>query len=289
MNLSGMGLNTLNNMNLNNMSNLNALNMNLIDSNLSSLEHPPRKGRRKINIEFIEDKSRRLITFSKRKAGIMKKAYELATLTGTQVLLLVASETGHVYTFATPTLQPLITQTEGKSFIQTCLNSDEIGYEHFQIPDEETPKDSRLLKPRPEKASSSNYNMPSPTTSYSYSNLIYNSSSLPMSLPLYSYQYSNLQPLQLAHSEQKQLEPPPRLDYSFLGSTSHLGVGTTSQFNQSTVKSQNSYEKPVLKQEEGTEHDPDQGMNEKVRFTPGGGFYSPNAYQDQLHLETNFL
>jgi MADS-box transcription factor len=32
-----------------------------------------RKGRRKISISFIEDKSRRHITFSKRKAGIMKK------------------------------------------------------------------------------------------------------------------------------------------------------------------------------------------------------------------------
>lgn len=30
--------------------------------------------RRKIKIEYIEDKSRRHITFSKRKAGIMKKA-----------------------------------------------------------------------------------------------------------------------------------------------------------------------------------------------------------------------
>jgi hypothetical protein len=30
-------------------------------------------GRRKIPIEFIEDKSRRQITFSKRKAGLMKK------------------------------------------------------------------------------------------------------------------------------------------------------------------------------------------------------------------------
>jgi len=77
-----------------------------------------RAGRRKINIEFIGDKSRRHITFSKRKAGIMKKAYELSTLTGTQVLLLVASETGHVYTFATPKLQPLITKTEGKNLIQ---------------------------------------------------------------------------------------------------------------------------------------------------------------------------
>lgn len=80
-------------------------------------------GRRKIEIKYIDDKSRRHITFSKRKAGIMKKAYELSTLTGTQVLLLVASETGHVYTFATPKLQPLITKNEGKNLIQTCLNS----------------------------------------------------------------------------------------------------------------------------------------------------------------------
>lgn len=82
-----------------------------------------RAGRRKIRIEYIEDKSRRHITFSKRKAGIMKKAYELSTLTGTQVLLLVASETGHVYTFATPKLQPLITKPEGKNLIQACLNA----------------------------------------------------------------------------------------------------------------------------------------------------------------------
>jgi hypothetical protein len=84
---------------------------------------PKRAGRRKINIEFIDDKSRRHITFSKRKAGIMKKAYELSTLTGTQVLLLVASETGHVYTFATTKLQPLITKPEGKNLIQACLNA----------------------------------------------------------------------------------------------------------------------------------------------------------------------
>jgi len=82
-----------------------------------------KSGRRKIQIEFIEDKSRRHITFSKRKAGIMKKAYELSTLTGTQVLLLVASETGHVYTFATPKLQPLITKADGKNLIQACLNA----------------------------------------------------------------------------------------------------------------------------------------------------------------------
>lgn len=54
------------------------------------------------------------------------QAFELATLTGTQVLLLVASETGHVYTFATPKLQPLITKPEGKNLIQQCLNSTDV-------------------------------------------------------------------------------------------------------------------------------------------------------------------
>lgn len=81
--------------------------------------------RRKIEIKFIQDKSRRHITFSKRKAGIMKKAYELSVLTGTQVLLLVVSETGLVYTFTTPKLQPLVTKAEGKNLIQACLNAPE--------------------------------------------------------------------------------------------------------------------------------------------------------------------
>jgi pheromone receptor transcription factor len=106
----------------------------------------PGRERRKIEIKFITDKSRRHITFSKRKAGIMKKvgcinwtrrrtvardikgrtsltskqAYELSVLTGTQVLLLVVSETGLVYTFTTPKLQPLVTKAEGKNLIQVC-------------------------------------------------------------------------------------------------------------------------------------------------------------------------
>lgn len=55
--------------------------------------------------------------------AVCLQAYELSTLTGTQVMLLVASETGHVYTFATRKLQPMITSEAGKALIQTCLNS----------------------------------------------------------------------------------------------------------------------------------------------------------------------
>ncbi|XP_036139430.1 serum response factor isoform X1 [Monomorium pharaonis] len=103
-----------------------------LDESFTSLSQPKKsppsngkktKGRVKIKMEYIDNKLRRYTTFSKRKTGIMKKAYELSTLTGTQVMLLVASETGHVYTFATRKLQPMITSEAGKALIQTCLNS----------------------------------------------------------------------------------------------------------------------------------------------------------------------
>jgi hypothetical protein len=83
------------------------------------------KGRVKIDMEYIENKIRRYTTFSKRKTGIMKKAYELSTLTGTQVMLLVASETGHIYTFATEKLRPIINSQVGKDLIKQCLNYNE--------------------------------------------------------------------------------------------------------------------------------------------------------------------
>lgn len=86
-------------------------------------EKDSKTGRRKIKIEYIDDDSRRHITFSKRKAGIMKKAYELATLTGTQVLLLVVSQTGLVYTFTTPKLEAVVKEPEGRNLIQECLNA----------------------------------------------------------------------------------------------------------------------------------------------------------------------
>ncbi|EDV21624.1 uncharacterized protein TRIADDRAFT_59812 [Trichoplax adhaerens] len=82
------------------------------------------RGRQKIDIKFIQDKNKRFTTFSKRKGGIMKKAFELCTLTGTEIMVLVASETGHVYTFATPRLQPIVTTEAGKNLIQTCLQSE---------------------------------------------------------------------------------------------------------------------------------------------------------------------
>ncbi|KAG7909551.1 hypothetical protein KL906_002307 [Ogataea polymorpha] len=105
--------------------NLQPQNSELEDDENEDSKPSNKRERRKIEIRFIQEKSRRHITFSKRKAGIMKKAYELSVLTGTQVLLLVVSETGLVYTFTTPKLQPLVTKPEGKNLIQACLNAPE--------------------------------------------------------------------------------------------------------------------------------------------------------------------
>eukprot|EP01121_Diplochlamys_sp_Union-15-3_P012791 TRINITY_DN3884_c0_g1_i4.p1 TRINITY_DN3884_c0_g1~~TRINITY_DN3884_c0_g1_i4.p1 ORF type:complete len:139 (-),score=28.51 TRINITY_DN3884_c0_g1_i4:23-439(-) len=92
------------------------------NSNPSKQPQKAKKRRGRVKIEFIQNKSKRHTTFSKRKSGLMKKVYELTTLTGSQALLLICSEGGHVYTFATPKLQPLVTTSEGKGLIQNCLN-----------------------------------------------------------------------------------------------------------------------------------------------------------------------
>ncbi|EHS64622.1 hypothetical protein PGT21_001610 [Puccinia graminis f. sp. tritici] len=79
--------------------------------------------RRQIKIEYIQDKSRRNITFGKRKNGIFKKAQEISTLTGCEVMLIVAPKDSELtaYTFATPRLTPLIKDPAGEAYIQNCL------------------------------------------------------------------------------------------------------------------------------------------------------------------------
>ncbi|BGP51468.1 transcription factor of the MADS box [Rhodotorula kratochvilovae] len=92
-------------------------------------KHPNKRntqsvGRRKITIQYIEDKARRHVTFTKRKSGLMKKAYELSTLTGTDCLVLVVSESGLVYTFSTPALSGVTDHSRGKEVIQASLRGE---------------------------------------------------------------------------------------------------------------------------------------------------------------------
>lgn len=84
---------------------------------------PAKDTKQKIPIKYIENKARRHVTFAKRRHGIMKKAYELSVLTGANVLLLILSRSGLVYTFTTPKLEPIVRDDDGRMLIRACLNS----------------------------------------------------------------------------------------------------------------------------------------------------------------------
>lgn len=67
----------------------------------------PTKGKQKIEMKVVEAYEDRMITFSKRKAGIYKKIIEIITMCGAEVAFLVFSEGGKPYTFANPSIEEL--------------------------------------------------------------------------------------------------------------------------------------------------------------------------------------
>ncbi|GLJ12109.1 hypothetical protein SUGI_0184490 [Cryptomeria japonica] len=59
-------------------------------------------GRGRIEVKKIEDKKSRVVTFCKRRAGLMKKAQELSVLCDAQVGLVIFSQTGKLSRFSSP-------------------------------------------------------------------------------------------------------------------------------------------------------------------------------------------
>ena len=56
-------------------------------------------GKRKIEMKRIEDKHSRHVSFSKRRSGLMRKAYELSVLCDVEIGLIVFSSSGNLYEF----------------------------------------------------------------------------------------------------------------------------------------------------------------------------------------------
>ncbi|KAL3514826.1 hypothetical protein ACH5RR_027543 [Cinchona calisaya] len=59
-------------------------------------------GRKKIEIKKIEKKSNLQVTFSKRRAGLFKKAAELSVLCGVDVAVIVQSPAGNIFSSGGP-------------------------------------------------------------------------------------------------------------------------------------------------------------------------------------------
>jgi hypothetical protein len=63
----------------------------------------PRRGR--VELRRIEDRVSRQMRFSKRRAGLLKKAFELSLLCDAEVALLVFSPAGRLYEYASTRLR----------------------------------------------------------------------------------------------------------------------------------------------------------------------------------------
>ncbi|KAI3838713.1 hypothetical protein MKX03_035552 [Papaver bracteatum] len=59
-------------------------------------------GRTKIEIKYIEKSANRLVTYSKRRPGIMKKGHELTLLCDAQVCVIMFSSTGKLHEYVSP-------------------------------------------------------------------------------------------------------------------------------------------------------------------------------------------
>ena len=73
------------------------------------------RGRQNIEMKKIENEDDRMMTFSKRRSGIYKKASELVTLTGAEIGIVLFSLSGKPFTFGHPSLEAVANRFLGSS------------------------------------------------------------------------------------------------------------------------------------------------------------------------------
>lgn len=66
------------------------------------------KGRQRIEIAKIKNESNLQVTFSKRRAGLFKKASELCTLCGAETAIIIFSPGRKIYSFGHPCIESII-------------------------------------------------------------------------------------------------------------------------------------------------------------------------------------
>ncbi|XP_003388870.1 PREDICTED: myocyte-specific enhancer factor 2B-like [Amphimedon queenslandica] len=82
-------------------------------------------GRKKIQITRIQDERSRQITFSKRKAGLLKKAYELSILCDVEIAVIMIAHNSKLYQYASSNMNSiLIRYTEFKDPDESKTNAD---------------------------------------------------------------------------------------------------------------------------------------------------------------------
>jgi hypothetical protein len=82
-------------------------------------------GRKKINITRINDERTRQVTFTKRKFGLMKKAYELSVLCGCEIALIIFNSNDRLFQYASSHMDKvLLKYADYNQPHETCTNVD---------------------------------------------------------------------------------------------------------------------------------------------------------------------
>ncbi|XP_069137564.1 myocyte-specific enhancer factor 2C-like isoform X2 [Argopecten irradians] len=82
-------------------------------------------GRKKISIQRINDERNRQVTFTKRKFGLMKKAYELSVLCDCEIALIIFTSNNKLYQYASSDMDKvLLKYTEYNDTVVSQTNKD---------------------------------------------------------------------------------------------------------------------------------------------------------------------
>ncbi|KAJ2997470.1 hypothetical protein HDV02_005511 [Globomyces sp. JEL0801] len=128
------------------------------------------KGKQKIDIKFIESRSHRRDTFYKRKSGLMQKVHELSVLTGNNIMLLMQSDSGNVFSYATPHMRSIFSPENESHSVKEVFK--QVGIAPSQVYENQIWKSEILgsdlsidIPPSENKPSSTSFDIP-PNPSY---------------------------------------------------------------------------------------------------------------------------
>lgn len=108
-------------------------------------------GRQRIEIKQLEEESKKQVTFSKRRAGMFKKAAELCILCGAEIAVIAYSTHGNVFCFGHPDVETVVnryltgnTCQSSKSLINVVLPVDDFNRQHAEAEKELEMEKKRL-------------------------------------------------------------------------------------------------------------------------------------------------
>ncbi|XP_059441854.1 agamous-like MADS-box protein AGL61 [Corylus avellana] len=105
-------------------------------------------GRQRIEIKQLEEESKKQVTFSKRRAGLFKKAAELCILCGAEVAVIAYSTHGNVFCFGHPDVGAVVDRYLTGNLCHSSESLDEVPVDDFNRQHAEAEKELEMEKKR---------------------------------------------------------------------------------------------------------------------------------------------